>query len=179
MEQIGTVITVLEQRFWKTGLRNVQSNILIHSKDPEMRELTTTQRSSFDATTHYDPNKGKMGKRRALVEAEMMKQALDEMKEAPTDKTAKNWVSTAHNDYIPFSAKKIEDLGKGDEAQKFSHPITFWTDQALKGTSTVICSSTPAEVHHTAAELGGVRFGRHAAFSTPIKEYTKGSVKDV
>jgi hypothetical protein len=66
-----------------------------------------------------------------------------------------------------------------EESAKFAHPITFWTDHALKGHGTVICSSTAEAVAMGAVTTGGVRFGRHADFSTPIKEYMKGSVKNV
>ena len=80
--------------------------------------MRTTSRDAFDATAHPDPNKGQIGKRRAMLEAEMMKRALyvpylvkiyvyliifnckrEEMKETPIDRSASEWVSTAHGDY--------------------------------------------------------------------------------
>ncbi|KAJ3114094.1 hypothetical protein HDU96_002554 [Phlyctochytrium bullatum] len=138
---------------------------------------------------------GPLGKRRAMIEAELLKKAMEELKESPTDRSAKEWISTAHNDYghgqvgnprrlidkTPFVGVSGPhygwDISRPDEAKlkRFETPITFWSDHATKGAGTVICSSKTEELEAT----HGARFGRHAAFSTPITEYLKGEVKNV
>ena len=81
-----------------------------------------------------------------------------------------------------------------EASQKYNRPITFWTDFAVKGSGTAICStdvkelqilgdleakdgSGPSVVGLKACQLyqkhasaAAVRFGRHAAFTTPIQE---------
>jgi hypothetical protein len=81
-----------------------------------------------------------------------------------------------------------------EQSAKFSRPITFWTDFAVKGSGTAICSTNATElqkrggldacdstgapvvglracqVYQDHASAAAVRFGRHAAFTTPIKE---------
>ena len=80
-----------------------------------------------------------------------------------------------------------------EQSDKFSRPITFWTDFAVKGSGTAICSTDASQLqklggletnetgssvvglracqaHQHHASAAAVRFGRHAAFTTPIQE---------
>ncbi|KAJ3206511.1 hypothetical protein HDU67_008143 [Dinochytrium kinnereticum] len=188
---------------------------------PASQSLKTTHQATFTASSpvHHHPTANRhssssstsvhnhhpttlMGKRRALIEAELMKRAMEELKEPPVDRSSAEWISTAHQDY---AANGFSDGGRGrgaagggvgrrgnfvgvsgpqygwdvqgnvETSPHFDHPITFWSDHATKGAGTVICSSKTNELQAT----GGVRFGKHAAFSTPIKEYNKGDVKNV
>ncbi|KAJ3100253.1 hypothetical protein HDU97_002389 [Phlyctochytrium planicorne] len=162
----------------------------------------TTSRATFTshpikpATTGLRHGPGAasvIGKRRALIEADLMKRAMEELEEPTVDRSAKEWVSTAHSDFCQGKVGDPKRLQKKScyvgvsgpqygwdvpqphqNLKHLEHPITFWSDHATKGSGTVICSSKPEELGAT----GGVRFGKHAAFSTPIKEYLKGEVKD-
>ncbi|KAI9362077.1 hypothetical protein DFJ73DRAFT_813324 [Zopfochytrium polystomum] len=138
-----------------------------HSKTPV--KLITTHQETFDVSAHPDPNKSVIGKRRQLIEAELMKRAMKELDEPPIDRSAREWMSTAHHDFS--SEVKTVDLGKRhhskDECEKLSNPITFWTHHAEKGEGTVICSASPTEI----STFG--KFGRHTTFSTPIQELKK------
>lgn len=77
-----------------------------------------------------------------------------------------------------------------DESKKFNRAITFWTDFAVKGSGTAICSTDATllqklenvddskkvvglracQLYQNHASAAAVKFGRNAAFSTPIKE---------
>ncbi|KAJ3080199.1 hypothetical protein HK100_010206, partial [Physocladia obscura] len=69
--------------------------------------------------------------------------------------------------------------------EKYANPITFWSDHATKGSGTVICSTHFKDDEDNSGGDGSgkmkqeVRFGKHAAFSTPIKEFKKGAHKDM
>lgn len=120
-------------------------------------------------------------------------QNSEEMKEAPEDKSAKDWISTSriafdHSDIYP----EILDLGKlilvkhhmlihtnslillgtqppsEEEIEKYKTPVTIYSDQKPSLTNlTVICSTPFQELKTTQKEI--MRFGKHSEFSTPIK----------
>ncbi|KAJ3067211.1 hypothetical protein HDU98_009594 [Podochytrium sp. JEL0797] len=143
----------------------------------------TTQKASFAiSASRSDPNKIERGKRRQLIEAELMKRAIEESKEPNPDRSAKSWISTNHNDFS--SEAPIANLGfqqpPHEKQSRYNHPITFWSDHATKGCGTVICSTafTKEGVELPPQEFG-IQFGKHAAFSTPIKEFNKAPVKDL
>ncbi|KAJ3296612.1 hypothetical protein HK104_001438 [Borealophlyctis nickersoniae] len=212
-------------------------DILAHASN--FRDLTTTHRDAFRPRQPNDvpppPRIGgsrgagmAMGKRRQMIEAELMKLAVrDEDTEAPqaVDTSAKSWVSTHHADYDHRDYYgDMKELGSQPPSQDalahFADPITFWSTQAITGTGATICSTTttdllhlgtpaecaecgsgsdcycgtvqrssvrqdgkrpegdaPGELYHASA--AGVKFGKHAAFTTPIEEYRKGDVKDL
>ncbi|KAI8834730.1 hypothetical protein BJ741DRAFT_609012 [Chytriomyces cf. hyalinus JEL632] len=156
-------------------------DILVHDKN--LREVGTTTKDAFgNAELHADVNKIAKGRRRQLLEAELMKRALEDMQEAPVDRSARDWRSINHSDFstsIPLSRMGAEPPDE-EKAANYDHPITFWSDHATKGCGTVICSTNFENADEAAIkDIYGIRFGKHAAFSTPIKEFKKGPVKDV
>ncbi len=63
---------------------------------------------------------------------------------------------------------------KPDEQKlaEFRTPITFWSEHVKDGAT--ICSITNSEFKDSLGQqYCGAEFARHAAFSTPVKEYTK------
>ncbi|KAJ3121947.1 hypothetical protein HK098_003266 [Nowakowskiella sp. JEL0407] len=129
-------------------------------------------------TTHADGFKKferkhiQMGKRRAELEARLMEEAK-KLPEVQIDRSAKDWLSTAHADFGHedyYGA--ITDLAKieisEEDIKKYSKPRTFWTDHAIQGHGTVYSSTKISDV--AGKSVGSVKFGKHAAFSTPIKE---------
>ncbi|KAJ3331983.1 hypothetical protein HDU76_001657 [Blyttiomyces sp. JEL0837] len=153
------------------------SDILTHAPHAEQRTLRTTNQDAYDALERRQINRVTVGRRRQLVENELMKRAISEVKEATVDRSAENWLSTAHHDYS--SDVPVHNLGtsppSADALQKFSSPITFWSDHASKGTGTVICSK---RYEKTGEASKNTKFGRHAAFSTPIEDYHRGATKN-
>ncbi|KAI8614062.1 hypothetical protein BC830DRAFT_1129210 [Chytriomyces sp. MP71] len=173
---------ILEERQNMAKLSKMgHNNILVH--DQKLREVGTTTKEAFgNVSQHPDVNKIAKGRRRVLLEAELMKRAMEDMKEPAVDRSAKEWKSTNHNDFsttIPLSHIGFQPPDE-DKAARYEHPITFWSDHATKGLGTVICSTdfdNPVEA--AIKDTYGTRFGKHAAFSTPIKEFKRGPVKDV
>ncbi|KAI9193332.1 uncharacterized protein BJ171DRAFT_637905 [Polychytrium aggregatum] len=161
------------------------SGILTHGSTafPKATSYTDT----FTAS-HRDASKHSVGKRRQMLEAELMKQALDEMKEPPIDRSAKDWLSTNHSDYSHMDYyEPVRDLGSvrpsQEELQKHDMPVTFWSDHAVRGHGTVICSTTSKQLTNLGIPVGDEhlcaikRFGRHTAFTTPIEEFKGGPTK--
>ena len=91
----------------------------------------------------------------------------------------------------PFGHRKnltLTHTYEQEQSAKYNRAITFWTDFAVKGSGTAICSTDVGDLQHLGgleqntvglracqqhqnhASAVGVRFGRHAAFTTPIKE---------
>ncbi|KAJ3204773.1 hypothetical protein HDU82_005620 [Entophlyctis luteolus] len=150
--------------------------------DKNLRELGTTSQAAFSQMNGPDRNKTVLGKKRQLIEAELMKRAVNDLKEPPIDRSAQEWRSINHSDFST-DVKLCLDIQPVSEeiTAKYQHPITFWSDHAKKGCGTVICSTKFAGAVDdvTATNEEGIRFGKHAAFSTPIQEFNKGPVKDV
>ncbi|KAI9335773.1 hypothetical protein BDR26DRAFT_1009206 [Obelidium mucronatum] len=171
---------ILEERKQFAGVsKRGHKDILIH--DPNLREISTTSKLAFAiSASRSDPNKIERGKRRQLVEAELMKRAVQESMEPPVDRSAKEWISTNHNDFstqAPLCTLGVQPPPL-DKTAKYSHPITFWSDHATKGCGTVICSTSFTGKEEQINSETGIQFGKHAAFSTPIKEFNKGAVKE-
>ncbi|KAJ3181904.1 hypothetical protein HDU85_003420 [Gaertneriomyces sp. JEL0708] len=197
---------VLEERSDIAKLsKNGHKEILVHSRDP--RELSSTSRESYTPKNIVDPNRP--GAEKERQEAELFRKALEKALHPPVDRSAKDWVSTHHADFSHEDIYgKMKDLGEEppseEDKARFLHPITFWSDYAVKGSGTTIASnpssilqrlSTPnkdqapkqnSPVGHRAgqeyqhrASGARVKFGRHCDFSIPIAEYLKGPVKDL
>jgi hypothetical protein len=117
----------------------------------------------------------------------------EELQEAPQDRSAKEWISTVkadydHSDIYPDLqlnlGRNIYDSMVGQEPvaqellDKYQTPITVYSDQHSTMTNlTVICSTPFKELKTSPSAIK--RFGRHAAFSTPIQDYKKEATKIV
>ncbi|RKO86861.1 hypothetical protein BDK51DRAFT_35011, partial [Blyttiomyces helicus] len=86
---------IIEERSIATLSKNGHSDILVHGKDEH--KGTTTQRDTYRHAPRADPSR--LGKRRQLIEAELMKRAMAETAEPPVDRSAREWMSTAHADF--------------------------------------------------------------------------------
>ncbi|KND04000.1 uncharacterized protein SPPG_01448 [Spizellomyces punctatus DAOM BR117] len=172
--------------------KNGHRDILIHGLEKQYK--TTTQREAHKPFNVLDKNVNHLGKRSQLVEENLLKKAIEDVKDTPLDRSAKGWISThqadfAHEDvYGTLKELGSEPPSEADKA-RFAHPITFWSDSAVKGNGTTISSTptkdlqrlrtpngTTAPGHASAA---AVSFGKHSDFSTPIQEYVKASIKDL
>ncbi|TPX34873.1 hypothetical protein SmJEL517_g02654 [Synchytrium microbalum] len=137
----------------------------------DKRELITTNKAEFKGPAG---GAGRIGRRLQLQQEEYARIAASEIKEPVEDRSAKDWISTAkqdfgHEDIYP----PVEDLGSKpvDEAMKrqYAQPVTFWTDQAAMANGIAICSMPSNGLANAAS------FGKHADFSTPIREFKKGA----
>ncbi|KAJ3167011.1 hypothetical protein HK101_011845 [Irineochytrium annulatum] len=163
------------------------AGILTHA-GPKGHLDQTTPRTTHQETfaTASDGQGARMGKRREIMEAELMKRALNEMREPPLDRSANGWKSTAHADfkgngeyraasrelshvgsvvYVDSSNFHIADTMLQEEVARFKQPITFWSAHAATGSGTVICSTSTDVMAKTG---GAPSFGKHTQFSTPI-----------
>ncbi|KAI9098137.1 hypothetical protein DFS34DRAFT_649727 [Phlyctochytrium arcticum] len=188
--------------------RNGHQGILRHTS-AEI-PINSTHRESHKEFTDADKNITKSGQRKQLIEAELMRQAIEETKDMPTEISTKEWVSTNKADFGHEDIYgKLSELGNerpsDEQLARFDRPLTFWSDAALRGQGTTISSLPQSEckrirnsdqsissltsffpnrqnelkqsAYHASA--AGVSFGRHADFSTPIKEYLKQPIKDL
>ncbi|KAJ1544284.1 Sperm-associated antigen 8 [Cladochytrium tenue] len=170
---------IVEERNTMERLQRAgHADILTHDGSRGVADVHTTTQEAFEARTYADPTRSSMGKRRQLLEAEIMRRALEDVKDPPLDRSARGWVSTTHHDFS--SEVRVVDLGTrattDTAASLRAGPITFWSDHATRGQGTTICSGL-AEVGRTDVVGGDVKFGKHTDFSTPVVEYRKEPTK--
>ncbi|KAI8928520.1 hypothetical protein BC831DRAFT_397471 [Entophlyctis helioformis] len=176
--------------------RNGHKDILTHPGGN--RPTQTTTKEAYAAISRPDPSKVNLGKRRQLMEAELLKLAIKSQTEPlQQPSSSKEWLSTTKDDFSHSDVYgPLNKLGESP-LDKYARPITFWTDFAAKGSGTAICS-TPAtvlharghgkhvddkrpvgarcrrtprgQVHQHHASPAAIRFGKHSAFSTPIQD---------
>ncbi|KAJ8330424.1 hypothetical protein O5D80_001415 [Batrachochytrium dendrobatidis] len=159
--------------------------------------MQTTSRASYKLVSRSDLASQTVGKRRQLMEAEMLKIAISGQKSQPQINESKQWESTTmhdfcHSDVYPPLVKLGSKLPDQSQSDKYAKPITFWSDYAAKGSGTAVCS-TPAkylhkqgysqepnnnevvghragQIHEMQASDVPIRFGKHPTFSCPIHE---------
>ncbi|KAJ3272690.1 Sperm-associated antigen 8 [Terramyces sp. JEL0728] len=163
----------VEERAVGDKIMKERSNIILLSKQghDDILKNNSKDKPSYH-TTHSDaysaslrPVQMSLGKRRQLLEAELVKRAMHEDQVAKSD-AGNHWETTtsgdfAHSEIFPPTRKLGAELPLEELRKKFDKPITFWTDHAGKE-----CSAA------------SVSFGRKAAFSTPIQEYKKSDCKE-
>ncbi|TPX67962.1 hypothetical protein SpCBS45565_g03522 [Spizellomyces sp. 'palustris'] len=167
-------------------------DILIHGLEKQYK--TTTQREAHKPFNILDRNVNRLGKRSQLVEENLLKKAIEDVKDTPFDRSAKGWISThqadfAHEDvYGTLKELGSEPPSEADKA-RFAHPITFWSDSAVKANGTTISSTPTKDLQRLRtpngattpghASAAAVSFGKRSDFSTPMQEYMKASIKDL
>ncbi|KAJ3318870.1 Sperm-associated antigen 8 [Boothiomyces sp. JEL0866] len=199
----------VEERAVGDKIIKERSNIVALSKQghDDILKNNSKDKPSY-RTTHADTYatsqralQNSLGKRRQYLEAELLKRAMHEEQVAAVDEK-EHWKTTtaedfAHTDLFPPTRKLGAELPNQELRKKYEKPITFWTDYAVKGSGTAICSSdakllhdsihkdTPnvyghraGQAHQHEASTRNIMFGRKAAFSTPIQEYQKGECKE-
>ncbi|KAJ3047682.1 hypothetical protein HK097_011305, partial [Rhizophlyctis rosea] len=170
---------------WKDLMKRGHNDILTHASDKHV--MTTTFRDSYgaakDLTHEPEPPTGAVkishnvpvnlvgkqaeggrGKRRMMMEAELLRRAIEEMETVPEDLSAKEWISTHHADYgheDVYGKGKILGMNPPSQADvaRFANPITFWSSQAVTGAGTTICS-TPADVLRNLSSAARERNGQ-------------------
>lgn len=150
---------------------------ILASPDGNGRLETTCQASykknDFDQQVHR-----KQGRIKTLLEQKWREQIIQEIVEEerkskivpPTEFVSVFQEDFGHKDLYP----NLQFLGHTkpteEEIAKYQFPISFWSDHASKYDGNTICSITGSEFRQL-EENQRIRFGRHAAFSTPVEEY--------
>lgn len=81
-------------------------------KDGTPIPLSTTNADSFTESVHTASNKKVTGRKRALLEAAMLERAKAACVIAEEQATAKDWISTQHEDFdLRFMYPELKDLG--------------------------------------------------------------------
>lgn len=190
---------VIEERDVRRLSRSGHVGVLVHDTGTPFKDEAPHATVSRLAYT-YDTARKKpgLGKRRQLVEAELLGRAIEDVKFRVSQPTQEEWVSLTHKDYNKTFTPSLdidhpERQYDADLAAKYKLPITYWSSEYERGE---IIASTPLDRHQKAVDrtrtredypdarsgsLGHrpVKFGRHTDFSTPIEDYVKAPVKDL
>lgn len=135
------------------------------SEDLTNRNISVSQQAA-KMVFEKPQTKPSLGKQRALIEAELLKQARNELSAAEEVKAARSWISTFKADFGQPSDELPQDVDP-EKLQRYSNPITYWNNQALFLQGNVN-TTIPAHALKSQANEANVRFGKRTAFSTPI-----------
>ncbi|KAJ3217141.1 hypothetical protein HK099_005597 [Clydaea vesicula] len=155
----------------KNYLKRAHKGILSEGKAFPMKTTSQESYTKKDDEIH----KITIGKKRLQFETELLMRAVKDMEEKVENRTAKDWISTNHQDFAHSDIYgEIKDLGSvppsEDDLEKYKVPITFWSENGKFG------EKYNLEFDGT-VKVPSLTFKKDTTFSTPIEENKKTSHK--
>ncbi|KAI8916364.1 hypothetical protein EDD86DRAFT_185454 [Gorgonomyces haynaldii] len=166
----------------KAVSKNGHKDILVNNKNWTMPVSTTREAQEQIALSSQSNSNVKT--RREMLEKELLKMAIEQQKPAAADISTKKWISTTKQDFTRSDFAGPRPLGDNlddrTKLAKYAQPITFWSDFAVKGNGTTICSTATeflTKDHKcqdpSCSHVTPVKFGKQSGFSTLIQDFDK------